>query len=249
MLLNDFLTGLRRRWYVVVAGFAATVAAAFGVYTVVPVTYEATASVVLIPPEESVAAGDNPYLYLGGLGQALSVMVITMNSAESHDRIIGDRQDVEYTVGQDATTDGPIVGIRSVAHSKSDALALVQSVVDYVPVTLTRLQDSLDVPRKSRIGHLTLAQAQKVEINNRRQLQLIGVAVGGGVVGTLALAAALDRYFLNRRRSKPEEPGPGSGTMQGLVPEAMVASRSDEEGSNRPHGRLRVSANKLPARS
>lgn len=200
MLIIDFLGSLLRRWYVVLGGLLATMAAVVGVYANVPVTYEATASVVLIPPEESVAAGDNPYLYLGGLAQALSVVVITMNSAESHEQLVGDHQDKEYSVEQDVTTDGPIVTIRSVTNSEADAVELVQTIVDYVPVTLNRLQDSLDVSEKSRIGYLTLAQSKDIEVNDRRQVQLIGVALGGGVIGTLALAAALDRYLPDRRR-------------------------------------------------
>ena len=87
MVLSDMLRSLLRRWYIVVLGVILTVAGVYGAYTVTPVTYSATSTVVLLPPEKSVKDGDNPYLYLGGLGQALNVLVITMNSAASQEEV------------------------------------------------------------------------------------------------------------------------------------------------------------------
>lgn len=229
MVLSDMLRSLLRRWYIVVLGVILTAAGVYGAYTVTPVTYSATSTVVLLPPEKSVKDGDNPYLYLGGLGQALNVLVITMNSAASQEQVIGSNPDQSFTLEQDATSTGPIIQISVAAPTDDQAIALVEKVTAQVPLALNALQDELKVPADAKIGTMTLAQSREAETENKRQLQLMAVAAGGGSVATVLFVAALDKFlakrkFKNKRRkSDDKHDGPGSAGM--TQPPSEAAAR------------------------
>ena len=67
MFLSKVPAALLRRWYIVALGLGLTVAAAVFVTDTVPPAYTVTAQTLLLPPANSVTAGGNPYLSLGGL--------------------------------------------------------------------------------------------------------------------------------------------------------------------------------------
>ncbi|MFJ2617887.1 hypothetical protein [Glutamicibacter sp. NPDC087344] len=228
MFVNDMLRSLIHRWYIVLAGILATAGMVYGAYVMTPVTYQAQATVILLPPEKSVAEGDNPYLYLGGLGQALNVLVISMNSAESQKELVGEQTGVGYALEQDTTTTGPIINITAVAPDSGTTMAILDQVVAQVPKTLVGLQDQLEVQANAQIGIMTLSKDAAPEEQNKKQLQLMAIAAGVGGVGTLLLAAAVDK-LLTRRGAKRKN-GPDDGhDLEKPNDEAKKKSRDHDE--------------------
>lgn len=213
MIVSDLLKSLLRRWYIVLIGLGLTAGMVFFAYSITPVTYKASAVVVLLPPKKSVADGDNPYLYMGGLGQALNVLVITMNSANTQEAVLKERVGLGFALEQDTTTTGPIINITTVAPTNTDALDLLDQVVELIPQTLDGLQSQLEVPGNAKIGLMTLAQAHVADTENKRQLQLMAVSGAAGLVGTVLVVAAIDKLLAKRagKRNRPKK-GKGGGT-------------------------------------
>lgn len=237
MVLSDMLRSLLRRWYVVVLGLALTALGVYGAQALTPVNYSATSTVVLLPPEKSVEDGNNPYLYLGGLGQALNVLVISMNSEAKQTAIIGTDGTQEFTLEQDSTTTGPIIQIAVQAPTAGQALALVDKVTAQVPVTLNELQDELKVPKDAKIGTMTLAESQEAETENRRQLQVMIVVAGGGLVLTVLAVAALEK-LLSRRKPKrknrtPKRNHDDHGASGPAEAQIVIAARPDAKEARR----------------
>jgi hypothetical protein len=223
MVLNDMLLSLLRRWYIVVLGLILTAAGVYGAYSVTPVNFSASSTVVLLPPEKSVEDGDNPYLYLGGLGQALNVLVISMNSEASQELLIGSEPGQSFTLAQDNASTGPIINIAVEAPTGGQAVELVNKVTEQLPKTLDSLQDELKVPSDAKIGTMTLAESQEAKTENRRQLQVMIVVAGAGLVLTVLFVAALEKYLTKRKakkgatkpNNKQDDHGPsGSGLSQ-----------------------------------
>ncbi|MGL3806242.1 hypothetical protein ACSYDW_09115 [Paeniglutamicibacter sp. R2-26] len=230
MIVSDLLKSLLRRWYIVLVGLCVTAGMVFVAYSITPVTYKATATVVLLPPKKSVAEGDNPYLYMGGLGQALNVLVITMNSASTQAEVLNGRDGLGYALEQDTTTTGPIINITTAAPTNTEALDLLGQVVELVPQTLDGLQSQLEVPGNAKIGSMTLAQAHEADTENKRQLQLMAGAGAAGLIGTVLAVAAIDKLLV-KRAGKRNRPKRDKGGSTGAEDEKPLVKDSDEQGT------------------
>src|SRR5690554_2295684 len=101
MFLQDLGRALLRRWYFVLVGLLATAAGVYGIQQYIPITYKAEASVVLVPPKTAVIEGENPYLYMGALDQAMSVLIVRMNSEIISKAIVGEETDLSYALAKD----------------------------------------------------------------------------------------------------------------------------------------------------
>lgn len=60
MYLRDLVASMIRRWYFIVTGVLLTGVLGFLAFSFVPVTYQASGSVLLLPPKSSVGARGNP---------------------------------------------------------------------------------------------------------------------------------------------------------------------------------------------
>ncbi|NMR28211.1 hypothetical protein [Crystallibacter degradans] len=207
MFLRDLALSLARRWYFVVLGIALTVLLGVLAHRTVPLSYQATASVVLIPPPTTIASGDNPYLYLGGLEQALGVLAVTLNSPAVADPLLVENEGTSFETGRDVDTAGPIMQLSASGDSEQSTLAVLDAVLAAVPETLTNLQDDLSVPENSRISVLTLAVDEAPTTANREQLQAVLLAVACGGAGTLLLVRLLDAFLLKRAKRQEDRSG------------------------------------------
>lgn len=199
MLVWDFVRTCLKRWYIIVAGLLLTAVGVYGTYQNTPITYEATASLVLIPPKDSVVIGDNPYLYLGGLDQALGVVSVRMTSPDVTKLLRRQYPDSTFTVAKDMTTTGPIMAINVTGSDAGSTLSLLGSVVDLVPRQLADLQEALNVPKGSRIGSLPLAQDDEPTALTKDRLRAVLVIGAAGATLTLLLTAGFDRLMISRR--------------------------------------------------
>jgi hypothetical protein len=95
------------------------------------------------------------------------------------------------------------------------------------------MQDELSIPDYSRINPKTIVVASKPTKDNKTQLQLLIVAGGLGLVGTVLLARILDGLLLTRRIAlgKPDRATPG--TPAG-TPDTPLRRRQRRSGSAKP---------------
>jgi hypothetical protein len=224
MFIHDLIQGLLRRWYFVVACVLATLAFAGYVYVTTPPTYEANASVVLVPPIAQVKEGSNPFLYMGGLEQALAVLIVRVSSPAVANPILRNDPELTYTVARDAATAGPIVRITAEGSTEEATLRVLTEVVNAMPKSMTYLQDELKVPDKVRISVMPIVQDDTAKAVTKKLQRLVLTIVGAGFFLTILATAVLDR-ILNARKSKKARRDDG-GTKNGPESGKAAASRT-----------------------
>ena len=238
MNLRDFVGSLARRWWVLVIGIALTATAAVNVYQLVPPTYTASASVVLLPPKTLVGDVGNPFLYLGGLSQAVDVLTRKVAAAEVSDPITRANPDSKFDIYSDTSSSGPIIVIFGEGPTEAAALDVVADVLAATPAALQDMQENLAVSSDSLITLDTLAVDEKPKVDQKSRIQAaLGVA-GVGLVLTLLLAAAVDSLLLARRSrlaAKAGDAQPDTGDRDGAEAEAAPpgATQSEEPDQDR----------------
>lgn len=201
MYLRDLMAGLRRRWYLVIIGVLLSGGLAAYVYSVVPATYEARASLLLLPSEAwtEMIGVDNPYLSLTGMGPALDVLTRRVDADVVRLPIERRFPDTEYRISADATTSGPIVLIETTGPSGELALGVLARVRSEVEDSLVGMQRDLDIPVNSQIDLVDVFVDQKAIIDTSPMLRLSGAAGIGGILLTIILTGLIDGLFVNRR--------------------------------------------------
>lgn len=221
MFLQDLAKGLLRRWYLTVIGLLVTLCGAYMVYGVVPLTYKATASVVLVPPATAVVEGENPYLYMGGLDQAMSVLVVKMNSEAVSATLIKDNPGTTYALDRDVTTTGPIMLVTVESTSEAITLQVVDKVLNVIPTNLKALQDQLAIPKTSRITSMNIASDEQAAAQNKNRIRMTLTVAAAGGAATVLLTGLLDRLVMSRKRrrkqraKKRNRPGGGGNRKEG----------------------------------
>jgi hypothetical protein len=226
MSVRDLLRSLARRWYLLVVGCLMTAGLCFGAFHLVNPTYEAHGSVLLLPPKTSVGKRGNPYLYLGGLGQAGEVLSARLNTAEVLDPIKAQHPGTTLEIGPDATTTGPILSVTATGGSDVAAMGSLARALQTVPQVLARLQDDLRVPATSRITVLDLTtDAVATPLTKARDRAVIALAALG-FAGSLLLTGFLDGLLAARLRRQPQrlQAAPGWVLDPAFEPAPAVAA-------------------------
>ncbi|MFC5931581.1 hypothetical protein D6T64_06425 [Cryobacterium melibiosiphilum] len=218
MNLRDLTHIVFRRWLLVLLGVLVTGGVCYGLFTTVPVSYVARTSLVMLPPA-TVVQGGNPFLYLGGLGQALDVLTRKINADEVAKPIEASYPDAAFTAMADSATSGPILLVEGTAPTAADALAVTEAAVNAAPGALSSLQTGLSVPAPARITLEPLSVDEKPTVNFRNRVQAIGAAAAAGLIATLLLAAYRD----GRVRARRDGDGLPSVALVGAVPTEAAA--------------------------
>ena len=200
MLLHDLGRGLLRRWYFVVIGVLLTACGALLLASVVPPTHRATARVVLIPPPSLVSADGNPYLFLGGLEQALGVLTVKLSSEAAIEQILQGFPGGSYTAVKDAASPGPIMLITAESESPDSTLQVLDEVLRVVPENLEGMQDQLNIPNSSRITAMTIVREDLPTKVLQSQLRAVLAGVALGLAMTVLLTGLLDRILISRKK-------------------------------------------------
>ena len=235
MFLRDLYASAIRRWYFVLAGLLITAAMSFWVFRVAPVTYEATANVALIPPPTAVISGDNPFLYMGGLDQAMGVLTVKLNSDSVRDSIEDAYPGAVYSTERDATTSGPIIRVKVAGDSAATTLEILNRVLDVMPATLSSLQDELSLPKASRISLLTLGVDKDTTLVGEARTRALLVVAALGMAGTLLLTGLADKRLIRRRGNRHVGAGTSS-TDDFPRPEGEMRRRSRAARASLPSG-------------
>lgn len=202
MTMPQSLRVLARRWYLVLFGLAVTGAMCAAANYLVPPSYDARGSMVLMPPTANVGEDGNPYLLLGGMSEALDVLVRQANSPSVRDRVLDDFGSATYTVEADRTTSGSIVVVQSTADTEAESLELLEEAMQTLPATLDHMQDELAVSQEQRIDMMSVVVDTEATLNIKQTLQVVGVAGLIGLSGTFMVTALLDGLLLQRRERR-----------------------------------------------
>jgi hypothetical protein len=190
---------LLRRWYVVILGLLATGVLCFLAVQVVPVKYQATSAVVLLPPETATTQqGGNPYLALGGLDTVSGVVAKAMADRNVQLGIRDAGGTGSYTLVPDLAAGGPVLLITVEDATPGGALATLDVIAKQLPRTLAQLQTSTGVRESSLIRSKPITRDDVAQPVRKSQIRALFAAVAAGLAGTVLLASVLDG-FLGRR--------------------------------------------------
>lgn len=202
MQLRTVLASLGRRWYLVVAGILITGLLCMAVQISAPEKYKSQASLVLMPSSQSIGDAGNPYLYLGGLSEALDILIRKITSQPVMERLLANFGSASYTAEPDRGTSGAILVITATADNPEETMAVLKAVMDETPRSLNEMQESLNVAVPARITTMGLLIDRKAVPEVKARTQLVFVAGAGGLALTLALSVLVDGVLMTRTRRK-----------------------------------------------
>ena len=245
MFIAELLQVLRRRWYLVLAGLLCTLAAGAFTYQAVPPTFTASAEVLLLPPGPSVPAGGNPYLSLSGLTPAGDVLARALSDPKVAAEVAREGGLAGYTVELDGDSPAPLVFVSTEAGSAREALTTLDLVLARLPGTLRQIQTAANVPAKAFITTSQVTRTSAPEKSLKPQIRALVVVVGGCLVLTLLLVAAIDALLRrprrtaessqrHRRQPAPAEPkGRDAGTTNAVLGDRRPARQPSPQKASR----------------
>ena len=190
---------LVRRWYVVVAGLVTTGILCAVAMQVVPVKYQATSAVLLLPPKSSVAQeGGNPFLALGGLDVAAGVISRAMTDRATQQEVKKAGAPGTYTIEPDAVSGGPVLLVTAEAVSPEGALTTLAVVNRVLPTTLQAVQTGAGISSASLIQSRQLTRDEAAQPVRKPLIRALLVAVVAGLALTLLVASLVDGMLLRR---------------------------------------------------
>ncbi|MFI2562883.1 hypothetical protein [Paenarthrobacter sp. NPDC018779] len=202
MQFRTVIASIIRRWYVLVAGILVTGLVCVAIQMNAPDKFKAQASLVLMPSSQSIGAAGNPYLYLGGMSEALDILIRKLSSQPVKERVLANFGTATYAAEPDRGTNGAILVITATADSPEQTMSLLKAVMEETPRSLNEMQEALNVAVPARITTMNLLVDRQAVPEVKARTQLVLVAGAGGVAVTLVIAVLLDGLLLTRRRRK-----------------------------------------------
>jgi len=202
MALADFLSALRRRWYLVLVGLLLTGALGYGAYTTNPPTYTARGLVLLLPSKAALKGSPNPLLDLDGLQLPGQVLVAYYASANAQAQFKAAVPAAGISVSIDDSTGGPVIAVDVTDPTPGGTMKALNYVIDSIPTDLARIQANVGAPEDSAVRSSPLVVDSKAKPVYSGMIRMTIAAVGVGVVGTAVVVFAVDGIALRRRRGK-----------------------------------------------
>lgn len=219
MSFLDVITALGRRWIVTVVGLLATAGLVYGASTIEPPVYTARALILLVPSEQVVGEGGNPFLALGGLDLPARVVVAYYESDVAKERFSSGSADAEYVVAIEESTRGPVISVDVTDVSPAATLDTLELLTSSIPVELERLQEEVDAPKNTVVSTLVLAKDERAKTDNSGTVRMVIAAGGLGLVATVVAAVAVDGLVRSRSRGRrqaaPEDPATPAPSVAG----------------------------------
>lgn len=200
MTIQNVLMSLLRRWYLTLAAIAISVGLVVAAAGYLPSNYQMKASMVLVPPKSKEDPTANRYLSLGGLSQALTVVVRASSSEPAHDRVAKAAPGSDFTVEPDVTTSAPIMLLTITGPNASTVRTAMSAVQTEVAANVLHLQDELAIPESARIVAIKLTQDTQPSPNNRSKMRALAVLVVVLIAVSGLSVGALDGLLLRRRQ-------------------------------------------------
>ncbi|WP_286929323.1 MULTISPECIES: hypothetical protein [Aeromicrobium] len=206
-MLVEVIKTVLRRWYVVVAGLLLTGVLGYAAYSSTPPVYEASGTVLLLPPEDQVSGEGikNPFLQLNNLDVPTSLVVARLNGDEVREQILEKQPGALYEVTTDPTMRGPVVLVQVSAQSAKATVDTLEAVLAAAPTALTDLQAQQDVPKGDSITSMQLAADLEATAVTRATTRAVVAAVAVGLALTAGATAGIDAIARRRRARRLRE--------------------------------------------
>jgi capsular polysaccharide biosynthesis protein len=228
--LIQLFRALGRRWYAVVFGVVMTALAAVLMLRVVPVTYDAHASMLLLPPTKTVTESNgNPFLVLGGLDTVAGVLSLSLTDSATVSKIAPPSSKTTYTVAPDQGIPGSVVDISTSARSATEALALLHTVEDLSTQRLAELQNQVNAPEGSQARIMVITDNNKANPNISALSRALIVVVAVGLVLTFLLTISLDAIIRRRATRKARRKAKAQAQEPQAASDDAAAESSDED--------------------
>ena len=185
-------------------------------------TYEATGTVLVFPPSQAEdptgqLSQENPYLSLGGVGQARDVVVRALTAKKVSDEFGKEYPPgTGYEIVPDYTNSAPIILFTVEAAAPDDATSALDFLMGRVPAELEKLQAGLDLPRDQQVTSVTLTQDEKPATTHKAMIRA-GIMTGAVLAGAgLLLIALVDGLLASRRRGRNPEDAEDAEALEAL---------------------------------
>lgn len=202
MRLTQVLRSLLRRWYLTIPALLATAGLCLFTMNAVQPTYQAKATVLLLPPSKQLPEGANPFLFLGGMQQAAEVLATFLSGDAQQKAFAAQNPTATYVIDLDRTTSGPVLSVTATDRTSGGALDATADVLAAIPTGLAELEKSASVPDSSSIEILTLAKDEVATQDTKAMTRTVGVVLVAGLLGTLLLVATIDGLLLRRTQRR-----------------------------------------------
>ncbi len=209
MNLKKLMASLWRRWYLVLGGLLVTVGLCAGAFVTTSPVYERNASELLVPGSVSIPVGGNPYLYLGGLGQASDVLVRALNAEDVVGPIVKENPGTTISIARDTSTSGPMITITVSGNTDAKVATAFTAILSEVPSTLDRLQNAASVASDARITTLPLTVDATSTLIQKGRIETVGFVGIAGLALTVLLVGLIDGLVLSRasrKKAKQKKP-------------------------------------------
>lgn len=210
-----------RRWYVTLFGVLLTAGLCAAAIVLVPAKYEATARVLLLPPQSSVGKGGNVYLALGGLDSAVAILGRTMSDAQADATLKAQGAMAKFTIEPDQLTSAPVLYLVSDDKTAGASMSSLGVALQMVPSTLDNLQRSAGVPASAYISSSVITQDESASVVRKTQIRALVVAVGAGFALTLVLLVLVDSRLRRRGQRRAQR---DAASAQAARPQAEGGS-------------------------
>lgn len=204
MNFTQTLRGLLRRWYISIPGLILAAAVAAAAWTVVPPSYQRTATELLIPGKENMPAGSNPLLFLGGLSYAADVLVTAVGAENVAGEMEKQTPGTQIDVQRSASSSGPMLVTTVTARTDALARDILARMVDRTAAVLSDLQTSQRIATDNRITVVPVAVDTTSTVQQRNRLVATS-ASGLGVAALALLTAGLVDGVSAQRRRRPQD--------------------------------------------
>jgi len=236
----------RRRWPLVLVMVVLSMGLCWAAAGKVQPTYEATTSLVLVPPKDPESPLTNRFLLLGGLNDSVAVLARTMQSADTAKAVQDAAPGATYTVTPDLTTSAPILVLSVSGADEAAAKAMMSTLMSRVPENLATLQSDLKIPPDRQIS-AKVVSSSKPAANQKARLRVLAVLAVGLLFVSAVTVAAVDGLLVRRRQRLGDGEPPDADDVPGRprlveatddVPDMTTASSSDVESEIADHSRV-----------
>lgn len=230
MYLRDVLTSCLRRWPLLLICVVLSAGLVLVASTVVKPSYEASASIVLIPPPNPEEPNQNRFLGLGGLKQSADVLSGSMMSEDTAQQLGEEAPNAEYEVMPDWATSAPMLRITAKSSAPTAARDMLAAVLVHIPLNLALLQDSVGIKSSNQIIQVLVSRDTSLEPVEKTRVRLLGgLSVLLLLLSTMA-SAAVDGILLERRSRRRKESQSSRGALSAIANTSKAPiSRSDKE--------------------
>lgn len=205
MYFTDVLQALKRRWRVLVVGAVLIAIAAGGAIKFVPTQYEASGQMLLLLPADAtgVTTPTNPYINLqSGLVTTASLIASNVSTKDTQRAMKAAGYTSEYAVAL-SPEGGPLLLITADDTDPKRATATRNEVIKRLTAEIARIQTTENVPPQQLIHPRTFSVTKSGEALPGSKIRALAVIGAGGIILTLIIALAIDRFRGSDKRRRP----------------------------------------------